>query len=171
VAYWSALTGCMSLPSPAIVLVGWTVVGEEVQPIPDALAGDPHRCRDVGLFPALAIPLHDQQPAMHSGAGIRVGHENLRASDGPSTSHTSLGGSHPFKPSRCYQPPGRVQLPMLPGAVLSRTRPHLVLGPQGDDGAAGDGQGRWVHILVEHLARQIGAPPWPVGGDGERPGR
>src|SRR3954452_12505045 len=74
--------------------------GEPADPLVHALARETHRRSDVRFLPAGAKPLHDQQSALVGGAGITVGHENLRVGDGPSTSHTPLGGSPHFKPTR-----------------------------------------------------------------------
>ncbi len=51
-------------------------------PGPHALTRDPHRRSDMGLRPPFAEPLDDQHSAMESGAGITVGHENLRSGMG-----------------------------------------------------------------------------------------
>src|SRR4051812_39230959 len=51
-------------------------------PGPHALAGDSHRRGDVRLRPAGPMPLDDQLAAVNGGAGITVGHENLRADVG-----------------------------------------------------------------------------------------
>ena len=56
---------------------------------------------------------------MKCGAGITVGHENLRSGDGPSTSHTSTGGSLHINPTRRYQRPGRVHLGAVHGIALA----------------------------------------------------
>ena len=57
----------------------------------------PRRCEPSAT---IGEPLDDQPSAMESGAGITVGHENLRTGDGPSTSHTPPGGSPHIKPTR-----------------------------------------------------------------------
>jgi glycosyltransferase involved in cell wall biosynthesis len=56
------------------------------------------------------MTLDDQQPAVERGAGITVGHENLRCS-ADLDSHTSTGGSRLRQDTNhCHQRPGRVHL-------------------------------------------------------------
>ena len=57
-------------PRRAIVQPRLTLGGEAVQPRLHALAGDPHRRRDMRLGPPGPMPPGNQQPALERGAGI-----------------------------------------------------------------------------------------------------
>lgn len=75
-----------------------------------ALAGDAHGGSDVGLRPPLLVTGHNLRSAVDGGAGVTVGHENLRVDVGlrQATPHSEVlptSSRH-----ACYQRHGRVQL-------------------------------------------------------------
>ena len=64
----------------------------------------------MSLWPTLLKPLDDQHSAVKSGAGITVGHENLRSGMGPRQATPHPGVLFTSSRHACYQPPGRVHL-------------------------------------------------------------
>src|SRR5690606_3326102 len=105
-------------PRGTVVQSRFAFGGVPTDPGVYAFARDPHRLSDMGLLPALLVALHDQHAPVHRGAGVTVGHENLRVGDGPSTSHTSPGGSPHIKPTR----PLPTSWPNTPSSRRSRAR-------------------------------------------------
>ena len=69
-----------------------------VDPGPDALSRDTHRCGDVGLLPAGLMTLDDQHAAVHGQTGVTVGHESLQGGRG------TLDKPHPTRRLSPRQP-------------------------------------------------------------------
>ena len=80
-------------PGGPVVQTGLALGGVPVDPGLHALAGDPHRRRDVRLLPAGLVPLDDQQPAVDGQPSITVGHENLRSVRALDKPHPNRGFS------------------------------------------------------------------------------